>query len=519
MKQRIIALFLLTALLAGLVGLSAASAETVTLTMLTGTETYTPEDINTMEIFQKSEAATGVRIEWITVPQGSPFNDKKALMLATDDLPDMIYGGVTASELVKYGAEGSFIPMEDLIAAHAPLLSALFEKRPDLVNFMTAEDGHMYGVPKITEGPWNQVSRIYNINTAWLERLGLAMPRNLSDFRAMLIAFRDQDPNGNGQADEVPMTFASGSAFSVSHFEYIFGAYGIGAAASLLDVQDGKVVCIATDGRYAKAIAYITDLYAEGLIDPDSFVMDNAQWKAKANDPSIVVGVSPNWDYNDNISDPNILAEYGIMPPLWGDDGQAPVVVSPAMYGYSRGHGIITKACKEPEAAMRWIDHWFDEINSYEASEGPIGVRLNYFEDGSLQLGTPASSVVGEMLPRASVCINPYAIRALLKEYFTEGHIAYPSTFPKVDFIESEVLQYADKDPFNTKLYYTLAESETISMLETDILNFINRRSAEWIVNGGVEADWEAFQQELLKMGLEGYLAAQQSAYDRMYAQ
>ncbi|HML45663.1 MAG TPA: hypothetical protein PKE04_02795, partial [Clostridia bacterium] len=66
MKQRIVALFLLVALAAGL-SLMGAAAETVTLTILTGTETYTPEDINTMEIFQKSEAATGVHIEWITV--------------------------------------------------------------------------------------------------------------------------------------------------------------------------------------------------------------------------------------------------------------------------------------------------------------------------------------------------------------------------------------------------------------------------------------------------------------------
>lgn len=493
------------------------TAEKLTLTVFTGTETLTPEDLNTMTIFKKAEEATNIHIEWITVPQGTSYTDKKGLMLATDDLPDIFFGQVTASELIKYGGEGSFIPMEDLIAGYAPNLNAILEKRPELIPFITAADGHIYGVPKITEGLWNQVSRVYNINTQWLETLGLTMPSNLSEFKAMLIAMRDGDPNQNGLKDEIPITFSTDAQFSVSAFEYIFGAYGLAVSDSLLDVSEGKVGCSAQDDRFRQAIKYIADLYKEGLIDPDAFVMDQAQWKAKANSNPAIVGVSPNWDYNDNISDPQVLAQYGMMPPLWGDDGTRPCVYSPAMYGYNRGSGVITKACKNPEAAMRWIDYWFDEINSYEASEGPVGERLFYDENGTLLLGNGTETTVGAILPRASVCVNPFAVRALLKEYFVEKHIAYPSTFPKVDFITENVLKYADPDPFNTKLYYTLEEAETISMLETDIKNFINRKSAEWIIGGTIDEEWEAFQNDLMKMGMDQYLAVQQAAYDRMY--
>lgn len=486
--------------------------ETITLRVLTGTEALTPEDINTMTIFKKAEETMNIHIEWITAPNGSAYNDKLALMLATDDLPDIILGGVSEIQLVKYGNEGSFIPMEDLIAEYAPNLCNLFDIRSDLRSFATAPDGHIYGVPRVSEGPWMLVQRIYNINEKWLETLGLSMPTNLTEFKNALVAVKNGDPNGNGIADEIPLTFASGNSFTVAVFEYIFGAYGLSVAPSLLDLEDGKVVSVATDERFKEGIKYLSDLYAEGLIDPDSFVMDTAQWKAKVNSDPVQVFVSPNWDYNDHVSDPAILEQYGMMAPLSGDDGQAPNVYATAQYGYSRGYGVITKACEHPEAAMRWLDYWYDEINTYESAEGPIGERLFYNDEGTLLLN--GGDVVAASVPRATVCLNPYMHRAMLKEYIEENRIAYPSTFPKVNFVLANVMPHVDQDPF-PKVFYTVDESETLSMMEVNLKNYINSQAAEWIINGGVEEQWDSYLAQLESMGLSEYLNIQQTAYER----
>ena len=58
--KRIVALLLALLLLTPLFG--AAAEDKPTLTIFVGTETYTPDDINTMQLFQKAEAATGVHI-------------------------------------------------------------------------------------------------------------------------------------------------------------------------------------------------------------------------------------------------------------------------------------------------------------------------------------------------------------------------------------------------------------------------------------------------------------------------
>ena len=54
-------------------------------------------------------------------------------------------------------------------------------------------------------------------------------------------------------------------------------------------------------------------------------------------------------------------------------------------------------------------------------------------------------------------------------------------------------------------------------MLQPSIKNYINSKCAEWIMKGGVDTEWDEFQNTLKKMKLDEYLATQQGAYDRMY--
>jgi putative aldouronate transport system substrate-binding protein len=52
------------------------------------------------------------------------------------------------------------------------------------------------------------------INTEFLKNVGLSAPRTPDEFRAMLIAFRDKDANGNGDPkDEIP--FAGANEYGV----------------------------------------------------------------------------------------------------------------------------------------------------------------------------------------------------------------------------------------------------------------------------------------------------------------
>ena len=55
------------------------------------------------------------------------------------------------------------------------------------------------------------------INKTWLDNLGLEVPTTLGELKDVLIAFRDNDANGNGDTtDEIPLDFNGwfGGAYS-----------------------------------------------------------------------------------------------------------------------------------------------------------------------------------------------------------------------------------------------------------------------------------------------------------------
>ena len=71
------------------------------------------------------------------------------LMMASGYLPDIVGGEFTGSAsmkdvLIRYGIEGAFIPLNDLIDEHAPNLKAFFETHPDIKRAISAPDGKIY---------------------------------------------------------------------------------------------------------------------------------------------------------------------------------------------------------------------------------------------------------------------------------------------------------------------------------------------------------------------------------------
>ena len=52
------------------------------------------------------------------------------------------------------------------------------------------------------------------MNSDWLETLGLEQPTTPEELRTVLEAFKTQDPNGNGKADEIPLSATSAARSS-----------------------------------------------------------------------------------------------------------------------------------------------------------------------------------------------------------------------------------------------------------------------------------------------------------------
>ena len=490
----------------------------VTLKVMCNVGPLAPSDFNDIMIVQRAEEVTNVHIDWLMVP-GTGWDEKKNLMLATGDLPDIIESQLAVSDLTRYGPDGSFIPMQDLISEYAVNFTHLYEELPDLERYIVAPDGNTYGMARVNSGPWMTTNGVGTINTAWLDAVGMDMPETLDDFYEVLKAFKEKDPNGNGVADEIPFDFAMGSKSPLTENNgvgYIMASFGIAVGTgdhTYTGVKDGEVICQGTLPEYKEAVTYLTKLYQEGLMSVEGFTSTNADLIAKLNQDPAVIGYVQLWDINDYVSNPENNDAMAYMPILKHADGREPRFYRNPMPGINRGWDTITSACETPEVAIRWIDYFFEETISIEHIEGPIGVRLIEQPDGTLHVReAPEGMTVAD--DRAAHC-NAQTLAVTPSMY--EKRLKLPHTDPKVEFVEEYCHPFADPEPM-MPVYYTAEESNEMAQLQTDIQTFIDRKTSEWMRNGNIDAEWDNYIKELNSMGLDRWLEIKQEAYDRFMA-
>ena len=167
---------------------------------------------------QFTEEQTGIHIEWIEVPS-SGWNEKLNLTFASGDLPDAIIGGVDVVSNTDVLA-----PLDEIIDACAPNIQQMFADLPDLRGALTLSDGHIYSLPNGDADVKNEINSELWINKAWLEKLGLEMPKTVDEFYDVLVAFRDGDPNGNGMKDEIPLLVSATT--DAPKIDNLFGFFG-----------------------------------------------------------------------------------------------------------------------------------------------------------------------------------------------------------------------------------------------------------------------------------------------------
>ena len=211
---------------------------------------------------------TGVSLKDATA--GKNVTDQREafnLLIASGDLPDIVGGGAVRDNVNRFGPEGAFLPLNDLIECCAPNIAAFMEANPERFAAITAADGNLYYIPYLPDG---EFGRGYFIRQDWLDALGLERPEDVTEMKAVLEAFRDDDPNGNGRKDEVP--------YFVRDWEELIRLVTLWDGRSTGSdtyhdflVEDGQIAHPYVGEGYRTGIANIAQWYAEGLIDPEAF--------------------------------------------------------------------------------------------------------------------------------------------------------------------------------------------------------------------------------------------------------
>jgi putative aldouronate transport system substrate-binding protein len=464
-------------------------------------------DYSEMEIFKRLEKSTNVAIKWKNIPD-TDYQEKKNLLLASGDLPDAFYGAqFTDYDLVTYGQNGTLIPLEDLIDEYAPNLKEVFKKRPEIERGITAPDGHIYSLPTAEEMGIGDTPFFPSINKKWLENLGLAMPTTLDEYTEVLRAFKTQDPNGNGKKDEIPLSFMH--LWWCADIGDFFAAFGQPDNLDHRIVRDGKVIFTADKPEYKEALQYFHQWYKEGLIDPESFTQDAAQYLAKGKTKDETLG-SYIWWETEEVVGPERAGDYVLMPPLEGPNGDKLVGRSNGSE-FARNAFVITNANKNPEITMRWIDEQYEPKMAAQIHWGPIGIIYEEDENGKLvNRELPEGVAMGEYRQK----VAPNGAGVILKEDFGTIVEMEPRAKQRIKDLEDIYRPFMEKEKYPT-IFFKPEELDQINTIETDVKELVNQTRAKFIVEGFSEKDWKAYVKALDEMGVEDMMKIYQDGLDR----
>ncbi|ACT01912.1 extracellular solute-binding protein [Paenibacillus sp. JDR-2] len=497
------------------------SKDKKTLTVLAVQSPYV-QDYETNDFTKYYEELTNVHVEWKFAPP-QEAQEKLNLALTSGDLPDVIVGfGVSSAQQMVYGQQGIFLPLNDLIDKYGVETKQLFDKYPEVKQAITAPDGSIYALSGIDRNPHTMAPQKMWIYEPWLKKLNLAMPTTTDEFESVLKAFKTMDPNGNGKKDEIPMS--GGVQDSLTGIDsFLMNSFVLHKLTSnqLLFDDNGKINADYVQDGYQEGLANLHKLYAEGLIDDESFTQNNSQLKAQVEngDPKIGVVASSSFAQFTDVSKDR-WKDFVAVPPLKGPSGlqQTPYLY----YSNAGGNFLITSSAKDPELAFRWGDALFNSDISLRANIGTEGVGWKKPDEGAAGLnGGPAAWVrligFGTLQNNSWMQTTPYHFS---KEMF-EGLAADTVSVPR-KLYEATVNNYepykSSKEQEVPPIFFNEAQAAELTMLQKTIMDYVQESKTRFIIGDlSLAKDWNTYLSTLDGMNLKRYLEIYNEAYTAQY--
>lgn len=471
-------------------------------------------DYGKLQIPQEYEKLTNIKVEWINVTTTEQLN----LMFASgDELPD-VFMFLDYDKINELGKDGQLMAVQDLIKDYAPNLQTMLDKQPEATKICSAADGNMYIIPSMYMSPGESLRGNTYINKEWLDALGLNVPTNVDEYYEVLKAFKDNDPNGNGKADEIPLSIEWDN--DLNGICSLFGPWGVTSATfGPFYAKDQKeIVASVLQPGYKEAIKYFNKLYTEGLLDKEAFTQDHDKYQSKVSESiereTIIIGSSNGYapatpamkDGSERV-DPL----YVTVPPLEGPAGKHHMMPV--------GGGIFTNSymsadTKYPKEVIRWVDGIADPERSFEWNAGPEGIFWERNTEGKFET---IKGLNKDLKKTDYTFVLP--VMGIYGEWYNENVVLGKINQLKLEVLDA-VTPYGDQYVVSNDragkvpLKFSQEDERFITTHYVDIEQFIKNKEAKWIMQGGIDEEWDDYQAQLKKMKIEELQAIYQKALD-----
>lgn len=470
--------------------------------------------------YQVLAERTGIHVAFQHPPVGAE-RERFQLLVVSRRYPDVVeadwadYPGGPAQAI----RDGAILPLNALIAQHAPHLQALLDANPEVRRAITTDDGTIYCFPLLSLDP--QVRSIWGpqIRQDWLARLHLDAPVTLADWDRVLTAFKARDPNGNGVADEIPL-----SAFTVPGEHVVPGLPP--ALTSFLGAFDlapefyragDQVRYSPAQPAYRDFLALMHRWYVQGLLDPDFVTQSGRQFDTK-----MMAGrVGAYSDFNGGgLGRYTRLAQgrvpgFALQATAWPADaaGHAHAIAPTAARVFAGTGAAITSADRHVVETVKFLDYGYSVQGGRTLSFGRKGLSYTMV-DGQPRytdrvLRDPRLSVMEAIMRDARPQSGP-----LVQDpgYLTQFY-ALPAQRDAV-----RLWAAGDTDLLLPLLQPSGRDARKFASLMSDIQTYVAEMTVKFILGREPLAGFDAYVARLDAAGLPEATQIMQRAYDRYRA-
>lgn len=261
--KKLITLILCAVMLVSCMGVVAQADDRPTITVAIFDRGQVPPEKGNYEdndVTQWINEHSPVKVEFVPVPRWETQTMYNT-WLASGEAPDLIME-YQPEYVQNYANQGALVELSSYIDEYGPNIRAL---TPDAVAQWGVYNDGEYAIPAIRSeievANWSAY-----IRQDWLDNLGLEMPTNFDELYEVIRAFREDDPDGNGEKDTYGWDFASVGK------NIILNSFGAKDGSWIPD-EDGGLTHVDVSPVTMEAHKFLKKLYDNDLVNPE-FVTD-----------------------------------------------------------------------------------------------------------------------------------------------------------------------------------------------------------------------------------------------------
>lgn len=448
------------------------------------------------ETVTEIEKLTGIKLDVIIVP-ASDWATKMNALMATDTLPDFFRMWTDVKEVTS---SGTLLPLDDLIAQHAPTIKELYDTIEDLDK--STVNGQIYALPTIRMDENYEVGATPNIRVDLLEEQGLEVPTTWDELYEVLKVFKTEYP------DSIP--WGSRGEANILR-SYTSDITSLGANYGLYQDDKGEWKLGRLEDSYKEALAFLNKCYTEGILDNEYIITSAQDWKSGlASGKYLFYYDNPTFinSFNTTLQETNPDARIEPIPLLKNSDGN---IISYGFANHTFNEYAFSANIENPELAIQFFDWLYSDEGAllmnyglegadYEITDGEAHFKQSLIEEYAAKSGDPyyaAASAKGLGL----LFFAPAWYSHSQNEFMTSEPEDVTAEYIHSVYADNNQLQYIQNQPMQPP--YTDAEAEEIQKINQNIDDYSTSEVNKFVTGERSLDEFSNFVEELRAKGAD----------------